>query len=601
MAKRPIGLRRDPKSGVYYLRRRIPTSVLSCYPCKTEITRSLRTKDFQTAQQRLRKEDVQLAREWEHCRQRLADEAARAQARALTRIDVMSAEIIEALCQRMEVEALAGDEARRLQTEDAEGKPLDKSYTLEEIQDYQQGYAQANQLLKVAIATGDIQALQEPLQQWLQLHRYEVDASEADMRRLTLAYARTMLRINNKLLSRYEGNDEPTPQSSNKLDTPRLSEVTQAYVVYYAKLGKVSMIRKVKAVLELLVHIVGDKPIGALRQSDLNIYFEAVQSLPPRWRDQCRKHKVTPGELAKRQLGEITKDTFDGTYLAVFNPFVRYCRHQWQDQGWPMTLTVEGVQYTGGRRKSEYGQRAFTPTELKRLFEGAEMAAFAKDPDQAHKFWLPHLGLFTGARVNELCQLNPQTDVRRDEVSGIWFLDVTDESGADDGVRKSVKTAGSRRKIPIHSTLIELGLLEYVTRVKAQGAQRLLPGFPVRKAGVSAEARKWFGQFLGRIGLRDQSAGAQIVGMHAFRHTFLARAAELEVVNASALTGHVSNISGVQAVQGGQVQEEKSAVVRRYEGELPVHKKREILERMHFGALRFYKPVQAKPDHACQR
>jgi hypothetical protein len=37
----PTGLQRHPQSGTYYLRRRIPTDVLVCYPGKKEITFSL--------------------------------------------------------------------------------------------------------------------------------------------------------------------------------------------------------------------------------------------------------------------------------------------------------------------------------------------------------------------------------------------------------------------------------------------------------------------------------------------------------------------------------------------------------------------------------
>jgi hypothetical protein len=78
--------------------------------------------------------------------------------------------------------------------------------------------------------------------------------------------------------------------------------------------------------------------------------------------------------------------------------FIKYCRRKWQDHGWPMTLTTEGVQYLPAR-DPEGGQRAFESAELKRLFEGPEMARFARRPAMAHKYWLPHLGLFTGARV----------------------------------------------------------------------------------------------------------------------------------------------------------------------------------------------------------
>jgi hypothetical protein len=44
-------------------------------------------------------------------------------------------------------------------------------------------------------------------------------------------------------------------------------------------LDKVTMLGKVTAVMSLLVDIVGDKPIGLLKQTDLVAYFEAVQTL----------------------------------------------------------------------------------------------------------------------------------------------------------------------------------------------------------------------------------------------------------------------------------------------------------------------------------
>ena len=69
----PTGLQRHPQSGVYYLRRRIPSDVLTCYPGKKEITFSLRTKDYRTAIERHRNEEARLTAEWNDKRQRQAD------------------------------------------------------------------------------------------------------------------------------------------------------------------------------------------------------------------------------------------------------------------------------------------------------------------------------------------------------------------------------------------------------------------------------------------------------------------------------------------------------------------------------------------------
>ena len=582
----PTGLQRHRQSGTYYLRRRIPTDILSCYPGKKEAVLSLRTKDYRTAVELHRLQEARLTAEWNNMRQRQADALARKQTNSVIRIDALTPETIDAICQHAEAASLAGDEARREQG----------NYTPEEISDYQAAYAEANQFLKSAVAVGDYEVLHHPVEQFLKLYRYQLNVSDMEMRRLALAYARMAIRTNEKLLNRYEGKDEPTPVLARQLDTPLLSEVTQGYIEYYRKLDKPAMLNKVCAVMPLLIDIIGDKPIGSLKQTDIENYFEAVQGLPPRWKDICRKESISARELAKQGRGEMSKGTFDGTYLAAMTPFIKYCRRKWQDHGWPMTLTTEGVQYTGSRRDPEGGQRHFEPEELQRLFQGPEMAAFAHDPKQAHYYWLPHLGLFTGARVNELCQLNPQIDIRQDPRSEVWYLDITDDSKGHESISKSVKTGGSKRKLPIHPKLIELGFLDYVEAAKARGDTLLFQAFPPSVGRASPKAREWFSHFLEEIGLRDETPNARIVGMHAFRSTLLNRAMVLGVVNAEAITGHAGNVTNIERLQGGQVEQDASSVVKKYRGELPVDKKLEILRRIDFPELNFIRPVTPETD-----
>lgn len=578
----PTGLQRHPKSGVYYLRRRIPSDVLTCYPGKKEITFSLRTKDYRTAIERHRNEEARLTAEWNDKRQRQADRFARMQLEAITRIDALTPEAIDAICLHAEAASLAGDEARR----------ENGNYTLEEIEEYQSGYTEANRVLKGAVAIGDYERLRRPLEQFLQLYRYQLNASEAEMRRLALAYGRMAIRTNDKLLNRYDGMDVPTPALARRLETPMLSEVTQDYLAYYEKLGKSAMLGKVRIAMALLMDIVGDKPIGSLRQNDLEAYFDTVQALPLRWKDVCRREKLTVRELAAQGRGETSKSTFNNNHLAAITPFVRYCRRKWQDRGWPTTLTTDGVLYTGSRRDAERGQRAFAPEELKRLFEGAEMAGFAQDQSQAHLYWLPHLGLFTGARVNELCQLNPQVDITQDMCSGTWYLDITDESEGHQGVDKSIKTGSSKRKLPIHPQLIALGFLDYVSHAKARGDTMLFQTFPPASNGrAGTKAGEWFRDFLRDTGLRDETPNARIVGMHAFRSTLLHRAMVQGVVNAEVITGHANNITNIETIQNGQVNQDASAVVKKYQGELPVDKKLEILSRISFPEVAFIRPV----------
>jgi integrase len=584
----PTGLTRK-KSGVYYMRRRIPSDILSFYPDQTEVGFSLRSKDRRTAVERHRREEAKLTAEWDQKRQRLAQITARQQLHAFQQINALTPEVIDAISAHCEVASLAGDESRREAG----------NYTLEEIEDYKAGYAAANLDLKAAVAIGDMGQIRPLLEQFLFLYRYDVNVPEADMRRLTLAYARAAIRSNEKLLNRYDGKSEPTPSVVGIRQTPLLSEVTQAYLVHYEKLRKPEMLKKVKTVMPLFLNVIGNKPIGSLTQSDLLTFFDTVQSLPPRWKDVCRVQGITPSVLAERRVGEMSKGTFDGTYMAAMAPFMKYCRGRWQDKGWPMTMTVEGIQYLGTRRAAEFGQRHFELSELKRLFHGAAMAEFAANPADAHKFWLPHVGLFTGARINELCQLNPQHDIRMDENSGAWFLDITNESAGHQDVEKSVKTKSSKRRVPVHPQLIELGFVHYVEHLKKRGHTLLFPGFPPSVGRASPKAGEWFGDFLRDLGLRDETPGARLVGMHAFRSTLLNQAMELGVVNAEAITGHASNVTSIERIQDGQIENNASPVVKKYRGELSVGKKIDILSQIFYGDVKFHTPVTPGAPAVC--
>ena len=223
--------------------------------------------------------------------------------------------------------------------------------------------------------------------------------------------------------------------------------------------------------------MVGDKPLNKLRQTDILHFFDVFQLLPPRWKDISRQRKLTVMQVAELGLPTIGPGTFDGTYKAAVTPFIEWSSTHWQDVGFPTTLTTNKISYTGPREEGEMQQRAFRLNELKLLFAGSEMQNFANYPEEAHRFWFPHVGLFTGARGNELCQINPQVDIRKDKDTGIWFFYITEDSESHAEVVKAVKTDKSKRKVPIHSTLINLGFLDYVHWVRGKGDTLLFEKF----------------------------------------------------------------------------------------------------------------------------
>lgn len=360
------------------------------------------------------------------------------------------------------------------------------------------------------------------------------------------------------------------PPSAAQADSPPLlSEVLAAFLGRHDP--KQPIMKKYGSVLPMFVEVVGNVPVSQLRQKAVNDFFDMIQGLPPRWSDKRRQTGKTVQELAAMDWPEcMAEKTFDDTYRMSVQAFFKFARLTYGDEGWPDRLTTEGIKYRGDEEEGKNRQRPMLLKELQRLLSGPEAAAFAADTSQAAAFWLPLLGLYTGARINELCQLNPQCDIRDDDpqAPGVWFLDITEDGEAAEGVDKSVKNEISQRRVPVHSALLALGFVDYVKGLKAGGVALLFPLWAPSKGRAAGGAEKWFRGHLEALGLRDETRGARLVGFHAFRSTFMARAEEVNEPRADAISGHS--------------REGESAVKRRYRRETPLRVKVEILERITF-------------------
>jgi integrase len=152
-------------------------------------------------------------------------------------------------------------------------------------------------------------------------------------------------------------------------------------------------------------------------------------------------------------------------------------------------------------------------------------------------YWLPLLALFTGARIEELCQLHP-SDVYEETYRD---LDGSERSACvlritDEGPGQALKNPGSRRRIPIHAELIRLGFVEFAQQAK--GRDRIFDKLVKDTVGdESGNWSKWFGGYLRKAGVADKR-----MVFHSFRHTFKheARAMEIPEDVSDAITGHAS-------------------------------------------------------------
>lgn len=200
----------------------------------------------------------------------------------------------------------------------------------------------------------------------------------------------------------------PLPNRAVYPKAPLLSVVVDDFLHRYDQKNKATL-TKLKSTLPIFVELIGDKTINQILQTDVNNYFDQVQKLPIR-----RDAKIFQGMpiqkiIATHNGRTIAEGTFDSTYRATVSLLINWSIVHYKDQGFP-DLSVSGAVYRGERSNGINKQRALTQQEIKLLFTHQKMRKYADNPDTAHYCWLPLIGLFTGCRINEVCQLNPFTD-----------------------------------------------------------------------------------------------------------------------------------------------------------------------------------------------
>jgi len=166
------------------------------------------------------------------------------------------------------------------------------------------------------------------------------------------------------------------------------------------------------------------------------------------------------------------------------------------------------VSYTANekRKRRKFGFKAFTQDQVQTLFHPATFTKLS-----FHARWAILLGLYTGARVSEIGQLRVLDIV---ELDGIPCLQLTEE-----GDNQSLKTDLSRRIVPLHPHLVELGFLKHVKTLVAANEWQL---FPKGKATAINGRGNWitkaFGPYLQTMGSSWTPAKR---GFHSLRKTVI--------------------------------------------------------------------------------
>lgn len=187
------------------------------------------------------------------------------------------------------------------------------------------------------------------------------------------------------------------------------------------------------------------------------------------------------------------------------------------------------------RKQAAVEDKGYTLTELQQVFASplfrGEWKPAQADFGQA-LYWMPLIMAYTGCRREELAQLLV-ADVKQE--GEVWFLDLREGDG------QSLKTLSSRRQVPLHDDLLELGFIEYLQTVPAAG--RAFPKLTMHKANGYGHGfgRMWSKYLDNVVELRSGASPA-----HGFRHAFktLCRESQIPGEVHDWITGHSSGNVG---------------------------------------------------------
>lgn len=283
--------------------------------------------------------------------------------------------------------------------------------------------------------------------------------------------------------------------------------------------------------------LVGDRPVGSYGKADGRAFKLALQKLPPNWvKHQALRH-LTFREASEKsaELGlPSMSDSNINKIIGFVAAFWNWAAENYDEvTGNPFERLKIKV-----RGHARDDRDPFSPVQLTAIFNapiyrGCLSERHWSQPGSlvlrdSGRYWVPLISLYSGARMGEIIQLRVD-DVSRE--GGVLHFSLVDE-----GEDQRLKTSTSRRRIPIHPTLLELGLEKLIERRKAEGAVRLFPDLPMGEDGYySSPFSKYFGRFL-----KASGADAAKTSFHSFRHSFedACRNVDVPFEVMNALQGH---------------------------------------------------------------
>ncbi len=452
-----------------------------------------------------RKEATRLARKFAHLVDEAADQRKNRKPKYAAIEGTPSAYEIEQAADRMYATLLAADDATAA---NAIRAALAKEEVTREPDRYQWSVAD----LPPETLEGEVELLQQ-LAKLANFYIYQSCRKTISEITPELApFASAFRRLVAALEERKKGRRVPTPEMANTGTDILFSVLYERFREHRTqnklwKRPETSHTRDYYPIVKEFIAIVGDKPISKLAKADTRKYAEHT--------------------MRRTDNGLGTKSRNFDRIKAILHFGEKY---------FDIASITSPLEVEGGYKRVHQSYKRFTKNELKALFESEDYKNNTfKKPSQ---FWMPLLGLYTGARIAELAGLELDK-IQTFFGCPCYFL------SHPEGENEGGKNEFAPRWVPVHPALISAGFVEYVELLRAEGHTRLFPCLgKAARDGYAKRATEDFIQYRRTCGVgAAKGEGRSAQAYHSFRATLVSAMVErgIDGDTRRALVGHASN------------------------------------------------------------
>lgn len=274
----------------------------------------------------------------------------------------------------------------------------------------------------------------------------------------------------NIVVPEVETEEEPLPVAPASRKKARgqtsFSKLYEAYLIYRTEVEQAGR-EDARKQYQVFQDVYGDINVSEIDHFMISEYIEFLQlKIPKGARKLFPHHSMSEimGMNHKAAGRAMMKPGNINKYISQLSGLFKYAVNRgYMTENFALNKRLKDQVHPKDKRVP------YTDEEMSKIFTQTTPWSDNDRKSKPEIFWINLIGLYTGARLGEICQLRTD-DVRKIREGNFhgWVYEINEE-----GYDKNVKNRNAVRKVPVHNELIKMGFLDYVERRKQDGYGQL--------------------------------------------------------------------------------------------------------------------------------